>query len=65
MQIGASDIPWQGSDVVNSNFGSSVQLLEAIQFIFEQAGTRPCTINISLGTNGGLNSYHVPAAVPS
>jgi len=53
VQISASDIPWQGSDVVNSNFGSSVQLLEAIQFIFEQAGTRPCTINISLGTNGG------------
>ncbi|NJM70966.1 MAG: S8 family peptidase [Scytonema sp. RU_4_4] len=53
VQISASDIPWQGSDVVSSNFGGSVQLLEAIQFIFEQAGTRPCTINISLGTNGG------------
>jgi subtilisin family serine protease len=53
VQISASDIPWQGSDVVGSNFGGSVQLLEAIQFIFEQAGTRPCTINISLGTNGG------------
>lgn len=53
VQISASDIPWQGSDVVGSNFGGSVQLLEAIQFIFGQAGTRPCTINISLGTNGG------------
>jgi subtilisin family serine protease len=53
VQISASDIPWQGSDVVGSNFGGSVQLLEAIQFIFEQAGTRPCAINISLGTNGG------------
>jgi subtilisin family serine protease len=53
VQISASDIPWQGSDVVGSNFGGSVQLLEAIQFIFDQAGTRPCSINISLGTNGG------------
>jgi subtilisin family serine protease len=53
VQISASDISWQGSDVVGSNFGGSVQLLEAIQFIFEQAGTRPCAINISLGTNGG------------
>ncbi|NCJ05426.1 S8 family serine peptidase [Synechococcales cyanobacterium C] len=53
VQISASDIPWQGEDVVGSNFGGSVQLLEAIQFIFEQAGTRPCVINISLGTNGG------------
>jgi subtilisin family serine protease len=55
VQISASDIPWQGSAVVGSNFGSSVQLLEAIQFIFERAGNRPCSINISLGTNGGAH----------
>lgn len=53
VQISASDIPWQDSDVVGSNLGGSVQLLEAVQFIFEQAGNRPCAINISLGTNGG------------
>ena len=53
VQISASDIPWQGREVVDSNFGGSVQLLEAIQFIFEQAGTRPCVVNLSLGTNGG------------
>lgn len=53
VQISASDIAWEGPDVVGSNFGGSVQLLEAIQFIFEQAGERPCAINISLGTNGG------------
>jgi subtilisin family serine protease len=53
VQISSSDIPWQGTEVVSSNFGGSVQLLEAIQFIFEQAGSRPCSINISLGTNGG------------
>jgi subtilisin family serine protease len=53
VQISASDIPWEGSDVVGANFGGSVQLLEAIKFIFDRAGTRPCSINISLGTNGG------------
>ncbi len=53
VQVSGSDVPWEGSDVVGSNFGGSVQLLEAIQFIFEQAGNRPCVINISLGTNGG------------
>jgi subtilisin family serine protease len=55
VQISASDIPWEGSDVVGANFGGSVQLLEAIKFIFEQAGNRPCSINISLGTNGGAH----------
>lgn len=53
VQISASDIPWEGSDVVGANFGGSVQLLEAIKFIFNRAETRPCSINISLGTNGG------------
>lgn len=55
VQLSASDIPWGGTEVVGSNFGSSVQLLEAIEFIFGQAGNRPCSINISLGTNGGAH----------
>lgn len=38
---------------VGSTFGDSVQLLEAIKFIFDFAGNRPCVINLSLGTNGG------------
>lgn len=53
VQISASDVAWEGAEVVDSNFGSSTQLLEAIQFIFEQAGDRPCVVNLSLGTNGG------------
>lgn len=53
VQISASDVPWAGQEVVGSNFGGSVQLLEAVQFIFEQAGDRPCVVNLSLGTNGG------------
>lgn len=53
VQISASDIAWEGPDVVGSNFGSSVQLLEAIRFIFDRAEDQPCVINLSLGTNGG------------
>jgi subtilisin family serine protease len=48
-----SDIVWQGEDVVGSEFGDSVQLLEALRFLFDEAGDRPCAINVSLGTNGG------------
>ncbi|RWE07708.1 MAG: peptidase S8/S53 subtilisin kexin sedolisin [Mesorhizobium sp.] len=48
-----SDIAWQGSASATQVFGDSVQLLEAVRFIFDQAGERPCVVNISLGTNGG------------
>jgi len=53
VQIAADDVPWSGPDVVGRAFGDSVQLLEALRFIFDRAGSRPCVINISLGTNGG------------
>ncbi len=53
VHVAHGDIPFTGSDVVLSSFGDSVMLLEAIQYIFDKAGTRPCVINISLGTNGG------------
>jgi subtilisin family serine protease len=53
VELAASDIPWGSPDVVGSTFGDSVQLLEAMRFIFDLAGTRPCVINLSLGTNGG------------
>ena len=48
-----SDIAWQGEGAVGSEFGDSVQLLEALRFLFDEAGDQPCAINISLGTNGG------------
>jgi hypothetical protein len=48
-----SDIAWQGPGAVESVFGDSVQMLEALHFIFNEAGERPCVVNISLGTNGG------------
>ncbi|WP_306910841.1 S8 family peptidase [Arthrobacter sp. B3I9] len=53
VDVANSDVPWSGSQVVGSNFGDSVQLLEALAFIFREAGQVPCVVNISLGTNGG------------
>lgn len=47
------DVPFTGPSVVESSFGDSVMLLEAIEHIFTRAGDRPCVVNISLGTNGG------------
>ncbi|MGD6932214.1 MULTISPECIES: S8 family peptidase [Bacillus cereus group] len=53
VELAASDIPWGGRDVVDSTLGDSAQLLDAVKFILDTAGERPCVINISLGTNGG------------
>lgn len=53
VDVSHDDIPFAGPEVVGSSFGDSVMLLEALDYIFEQAGTRPCVINVSLGTNGG------------
>lgn len=40
-----------GTAVVGKSFADSVRLLEAAKYIFDKAGTQPCVINISLGTN--------------
>ena len=48
-----NDIPFSGPSVVGSSFGDSTRLLEALKYIFDKAGSRPCAVNISLGTNGG------------
>ena len=53
VQLSTSNIPWDGPDVLGKNFGDSVNLIEAIRYIFDQAGHKPCVINLSLGTNGG------------
>jgi hypothetical protein len=53
VQPATTDIVWTGPGVIGSEFGDSAQLLEAIRFIFDAAGTTPCVINVSLGTNGG------------
>lgn len=53
VELAASDVPYAGADVIGRNFGDSVQLLEAVAFIFEEAGDLPCVVNLSLATNGG------------
>ncbi len=53
VELAADDVPWSGPETVGKSFGDSVQLLEAVQWIFDQAGSQPCVINASLGTNGG------------
>ena len=53
VDVAHADIPFAGPEVVGSSFGDSTQLLEAVKYIFDKAGSRPCVINISLGTNGG------------
>lgn len=53
VDLSATDINWHGPDAVGQSLGDSVRLLEAVDFIFEQAGERPCVVNLSLGTNGG------------
>ncbi|MGI9422026.1 MAG: S8 family serine peptidase [Hyphomicrobiaceae bacterium] len=53
VDISHADIPFDGPAVVGSTFGDSARLLEAIQYIFDQANGQPCVVNISLGTNGG------------
>ncbi|MBA2367673.1 MAG: S8 family peptidase [Candidatus Protochlamydia sp.] len=40
-------------DVLNRDFGDSVRVIEAVKYIFDQAGNTPCVVNLSLGTNGG------------
>lgn len=53
VEASAKDVHWDGQDSVLDSFGDSVQLLEAIKFIFDRAGDAPCVVNVSLGTNGG------------
>lgn len=53
VDVAATDIPYQGPQTALYHFGDSVQILEAIKFVFDQAGDKPCVVNLSLGTNGG------------
>ena len=53
VDVAHDDIDFSGPKVASNSFGNSVQLLEAITYIFRKAGDRPCVVNISLGTNGG------------
>ncbi len=37
VQLSTSNLPWDGPDVVGKHFGDSVNLIEAIRYIFDQA----------------------------
>ena len=53
VEIAATDVAWDGPESTKQSFGDSAQMLEAIRFVFDLAGDRPCVVNLSLGTNGG------------
>ena len=59
---GAPLIAQGGREPIGDSFGDSVQLLEAVDFIFEFAKKRnqACVVNISLGTNGGPHDGTAP-----
>lgn len=40
-------------ELLETTFGDSVRVIEAVKYIFDQAKDKPCVINLSLGTNGG------------
>lgn len=60
VDLAADDIPRSGPDVVQVSLGDSVRLLEAVAWIFDRAGDRPCVVNISLGTHGGPHDGSTP-----
>ncbi|SFI61130.1 Subtilase family protein [Bradyrhizobium sp. Gha] len=53
VEASTTNIAWMSPETANHAFGDSVQLLEAVRFVFDQAADRPCVVNLSLGTNGG------------
>ncbi|HEX5657659.1 MAG TPA: S8 family serine peptidase [Polyangiales bacterium] len=60
VDLSSDDLAWEGPSTVETSFGDSVRLLEAIAFLFERAGDRPCVVNVSLGTNGGPHDGSTP-----
>ncbi|MBV6625742.1 MAG: S8 family peptidase [Rivularia sp. (in: Bacteria)] len=42
-----------GGSAVDKSLGDTTELVEAVDFVFEIAETRPCVVNISLALHGG------------
>jgi hypothetical protein len=51
VEISAGSAP--GSSTLTAGLGDSVRLVEAATFVFDAAATRPCALNLSLGSNSG------------
>ena len=60
VDLSTSDTPLQDPRAVGNTFGDSIHLLEAVKFIFDYAGDRPCVVNLSVGTNGGPHNGSTP-----
>jgi hypothetical protein len=60
VHLSTNDIPWVGEASLTTKLGDSVHLLEALAWIFQTAGKRPCVVNVSLGTNGGPHDGSTP-----
>ncbi len=54
VDLSAKALPW-GAEALQRSLTDSVHLLEAIAHIFEQAGDRPCVLNLSIGTELGAH----------
>lgn len=60
VHLSTDDIPWAGEASLTTKLGDSVHLVEALDWIFRAAGSRPCAVNISLGTNCGPHDGSTP-----
>ena len=53
VEVARSQVALGNVNALEASFGDSAQVLEAIKFIFDMAGDRPCVVNLSMGTCGG------------
>ena len=60
VHLSTDDIPWTGEASLTTKLGDSVHLVEALDWIFRTADSRPCAVNISLATNCGPHDGSTP-----
>jgi subtilisin family serine protease len=53
VELSSRALPWKDQELTKYSFGDSVEMLEAVEFIFSTAKDRPCVVNVSLGMHGG------------
>lgn len=60
VHLGHDEIGKNTSDVLNFDAGDSVKVVEAVKYVFDQAGDRPCVVNLSFGAFGGPHDGTTP-----
>jgi Subtilase family. len=60
VDLSTKEIPAGSPAVFDNSFGDTARLVDAVNYIFDFAGDRPCVINISLATNGGPHDGSTP-----